>query len=491
MSKGRKIILGAVGVIVVATGITVAIHYRNKDVVTVQTGKVVQMDNLVQTVSASGEIKPLKYINITANSFGRIVEIAVKEGDHVKQGDPLLKQESVQSSADLRSAEALLQQVKDDQEGLEAAYRSSEAILRTSQAELVRTRADYDKAKIDYDRMQNLLKEGLISKSQFDQANSAFEVARAQVDSAIARVQQSEAQLKQSDKARISASSRIVQQKGAIARITDQVSKTVYLAPLTGVVTNLPVHVGESAVPGIQNAIGSNLMTLADLSVITAEVKVDETDIVNVQLGQEAEVTVDAIPNKIFKGKVTEVGSSALTRSGQAAGSGITSSTSQEAKDFKVVVTLLNPTEQLKPGLSTTAKITTAVRNNVLTIPIQALTIRELDKEGEAGKSSLVDPETAKAANSTENNGKESSRPLAGKNPKKKEQQGVFVVKEEKALFVPVTTGITGQTEIEVLSGLKAGDEIVTGSYKTLRTLEAGTRIKIDNKTVVKGEKKE
>ncbi len=178
MSKSRKIILGGIGVVVVAIGISVAMHYRNKDVVTVQTGKAVQMDNLVQTVSASGEIKPLKYINITANAFGLIVEITVKEGDHVKQGDPLLKQESVQSSADLRSAEALLQQFKDDQEGLEAAYRSSEAILRTSQAELVRTRADYDKAKIDYDRMQNLLKEGLISKSQFDQANAAFEVAK-------------------------------------------------------------------------------------------------------------------------------------------------------------------------------------------------------------------------------------------------------------------------------------------------------------------------
>ena len=491
MSKSRKIIMGGIGVVVVAIGITVAMHYRNKDVVTVQTGKAVQMDNLVQTVSASGEIKPLKYINITANAFGLIVEITVKEGDHVKQGDPLLKQESVQSSADLRSAEALLQQFKDDQEGLEAAYRSSEAILRTSQAELVRTRADYDKAKIDYDRMQNLLKEGLIPKSQFDQANAAFEVAKAQVDSSIARVQQSEAQLIQSDKSRISARSRIVQQKGAIARITDQVSKTVYLAPLTGVVTNLPVHVGEFAVPGIQNAIGSNIMTLADLSVITAEVKVDETDIVNVQLGQEAAVTIDAIPNKIFKGKVTEVGSSALTRSGQAAGSGITNQTSQEAKDFKVVVTLLDPTEQIKPGLSTTAKITTAIRNNVLTIPIQALTIREMDQEGEAGRNSLTAPETAKAASSTENNGKESSPPLAGKNAKKKEQQGVFVARDGKALFVPVTTGITGQTEIEVLSGLKAGDEIVIGSYKTLRTLKAGTRIKIDNKTVEKEEKKE
>ena len=490
MSKSRKIILGGIGVVVVAIGASIVIHYRNKDVESVQTGKAVQMDTLVQTVSASGEIKPLKYINITANSFGRIVEIDVKEGDHVKQGDPLLKQESVQSSADLRSAEALLQQFKDDQEGLEAAYHSSEAMLRTSQAELVRARADYDKAKIDFDRMQNLLKEGLISTSQFDQAHAAFEVAKAQVDSAIARVQQSEAQLKQSDKARISASSRIMQQKGTIARIADQVSKTVYLAPLTGVVTNLPVHVGESAVPGIQNAIGSNLMTLADLSVITAEVKVDETDIVNVQLGQDAQVTVDAIPNKIFKGKVTEVGSSALTRSGQAAGSGITSSTSQEAKDFKVVVTLLDPTDQLKPGLSTTAKITTAVRNNVLTIPIQALTIREMDQEREAGGNSLSAPDTAKAASSTENNMKESSRPLVGKNAKKKEQQGVFVVREGKALFVPVTTGITGQTEIEVLSGLKAGDEIVTGSYKTLRTLKAGTRIKIDNKTGEKEEKK-
>jgi len=315
MSKSKKVILGGIGVIVVAVGITVAVKYRNKDVVTVQTGKVVQMDALVQTVSASGEIKPLKYINITANSFGRIVEIAVREGDHVNRGDPLLKQESVQPSADLRSAEALLQQFKDDQEGLEAAYRSSEAILRTSQAELVRARADYDKAKIDFERMQNLLKEGLISRAQFDAAHAALEVAKAQVDSALARVQQSEAQLKQSDKARISAGSRIAQQRGAIARITDQVSKTVYLAPLTGVVTNLPVHVGESAVPGIQNSIGSNLMTLADLSVITAEVKVDETDIVNVTLSQEAEVTVDAIPNKIFKGKVTEVGSSALTRS--------------------------------------------------------------------------------------------------------------------------------------------------------------------------------
>jgi len=231
-------------------------------------------------------------------------------------------------------------------------------------------------------------------------------------------------------------------------------------------------------------------MTLADLSVITAEVKVDETDIINVRLGQEAEVTVDAIPNKIFKGKVTEVGSSALTRSGQAAGTTTTSGTSsQEAKDFKVVVTLLEPTAKLKPGLSTTAKITTATRENALTIPIQALTIRENEKDKEVQTPSS-NPSTAKAAGSNEAASKGGTVSASRTSNKKKEEQGVFILRDGKAIFVPVTTGITGQTEIEVLSGLKEGDEIVTGSYKTLRSLKTDTKVKVDNKDVGKDEKK-
>jgi HlyD family secretion protein len=489
MSKTKKILLGGGGILVLAIGTYVGIRWRDRSVITVQTGKVVKLDSLVQTVSASGEIKPLKYINITANSFGRIVEIAVKEGDHVKQGDLLLKQESVQSSADLRGSQALLQQLVDDAEGLEAAYRSAEAQLKTAQADLVRAQADDERARLDFERNQNLLKEGLIAKSQFDQMKASFEVAKAQVDSSKARVLQSQAQLNQADKARVSGRSRINQQKATIARISDQVSKTVYLAPITSVVTSLPVRVGESAVPGIQNAIGSNLMTLADLSVITAEVKVDETDIVNVRLDQESEVTVDALPNRIFKGKVTEVGSSALTRSGQAAGSGITNTTSQEAKDFKVVVTLLDPSNDLKPGLSTTARITTAVRNNVLAIPIQALTVREPEKEFQT-KEPSSNPKSAKAAGNSEAQGKETSSSSRLSN-KKKEQQGVFVVRDGKARFVPVTTGITGQTEIEVLSGLKEGDEIVTGSYKTLRTIKTEDKVKVDNKSVAKEDRKE
>jgi len=488
MSKTKKSLLGGGAVLLVAIGIYAYIQWKDRGVVAVQTGKVIKLDSLIQTVSASGEIKPLNYINITANSFGRIVEIAVKEGDHVKQGDLLLKQESVQSSADLRSNQALLQQFVDDAEGLEAAYRSAEAFLGTSHADLVRAQADLEKARLDFERNENLLKEGLIPKSQFDQMKASFEVSKAQVDSAKARVLQAQAQLSQADKARVSGRSRINQQKATIARISDQVSKTVYLAPITSVVTSLPVRVGESAVPGIQNAIGSNLMTLADLSVITAEVKVDETDIVNVRLGQEAEVTVDAIPNKIFRGKVTEVGSSALTRSsGQAAGSGITNTSSQEAKDFKVVVTLLNPSDTLKPGLSTTAKITTAVRANVLAIPIQALTVRELEKELQRQEPSKT-PNSAEAAGNDGTQGKELG--ATSKTGKKKEQQGVFVIRAGKAAFVQVATGISGQTEIEVLSGLKEGDEIITGSYKTLRTIKTEDRVKIDNKAIAKEDQK-
>ncbi len=487
MSKTKKIIFGSAAVVILGVGSYVGVTYRDRGVVTVQSGKVQKMDSLVQTVTASGEVKPLKYINITANSYGRIVEIPVKEGDRVKKGALLLKQESVQPSADLQSSQALLQQVMDDAEGQEASVRSYEANLKTAQAEEVRSQADFEKARLDYERYENLLKEGLVSQSQYDQFKATFEVAKAQVESAKARVQQSRAQLNQAEKIRISARSRISQQHAAITGYSDRVNKTIYTAPLDAVITNLPVRVGESAVPGIQNALGSGLMTLADLSIITAEVKVDETDIINVRLGQEAEVTVDAIPNKTYKGKVTEVGSSALTRSGLAAGSSNSNTTSQEAKDFKVVVTLLDPTDELKPGLSTTAKITTAVRNSVMAIPIQALTIRELEKEK---KEPSANPKTAQAASNKDVPKKKDDTP-AKTSGKKKEEQGVFVIREGKAVFVPVKTGITGQTEIEVLSGLKEGDEIITGSYKTLRTIKTDAKVKVDNKSVNKEDQKD
>jgi HlyD family secretion protein len=231
------------------------------------------------------------------------------------------------------------------------------------------------------------------------------------------------------------------------------------------------VREGETVVIGIQNAPGSTLMTLADMSVITAEVKVDETDIVNVQLGQPAEVRIDAIPKKVFHAVVTEIGNNAIVRSTGVATSQ-SASASQEAKDFKVVVTLQDPPEDLRPGLSTTAKITTATRSNAIAIPIQALTIRRADElqAAAAEKGSVQAAAPSKDASKQKND----------------ELQGVFVVRGKKAEFVPVQTGITGTTDIEVLSGLKEGDEIVTGSYKVLRTMKPGTSIKIDNSAAKK-----
>jgi HlyD family secretion protein len=240
------------------------------------------------------------------------------------------------------------------------------------------------------------------------------------------------------------------------------------------VITNLPVREGETVVIGIQNAPGSTLMTLADMSIITAEVKVDENDIVNVQLGQPAEVSIDAIPKKLFRAVVTEIGNNAIVRSTGVATSQ-SASASQEAKDFKVVVTLQDPPEDLRPGLSTTAKITTATRSNVVVIPIQAVTIRRQSDLLVAGN------EKGSVQAATPQNG-------ASKATKDDETQGVFVIRSKKAQFVPVQTGIIGTTDIEVLNGLKEGDEIVTGSYKVLRTMKPGASVKIDNSAAKKEE---
>jgi HlyD family secretion protein len=251
----------------------------------------------------------------------------------------------------------------------------------------------------------------------------------------------------------------------------DALDKTISRAPFNGLVTNVPVREGETVVVGIQNAGGSTIMTLADMSVITAEVKVDETDIVNVALNQPADVTVDALPGRVFKGHVTEVGDQALLRT---TGLSTTQSTTgtEEAKDFKVVITLDKASDDLRPGLSATAKITTAHKPDVITIPIQALVQRDPAQEkilaANAGK-----PPTNGAATP------------AGAATRPQLVQGVYVLqmdhKKQRVRFVPVTTGITGATDIEVLSGLKDGDQIVTGRYRILRALKSGTAVKVDN----------
>src|SRR2546426_520743 len=386
MKTWQKVAIG-VGAVAVLGGIVLfSVNQANKGVVTVQTAKVATQDNLVSLVTASGEVKPTTYTNVTAQGYGRITAILVKEGDHVKKGDKLLLQENVQANADVQAQSATIISA-------ESAVQAAEASYKAAQSDLVMQQANLEKAKQDLDRGQGLFKDGLIAKQEFDQRKTAYDGAVAAVDSAKARMQ-------------------------------------------------------------------------------SLKAKVDETDIVNVKIGQEADVTIDAVPGKIFKGKVTEIGSQAVLRSSGLTTTQTTTST-QEAKDFKVVVTLSNPPENVRPGLSTTAKIKTAERKNVVAIPIQALAVRTRKDLEEAAK------------NAKSQGGSSVTRaappPPAPGDTDKDEVQGVFVVNGKKAVFLPVETGIAGVTDIEITKGLKAGDEIVVGSYKALRTLKPESQVKVDN----------
>ncbi len=451
MNTWKKIAIGAGVMIVVVIIIGFTVYQSKKSLVTVQTAKA-QLKDLATVVSASGEVKPKTYVNIGANAFGKIIRLYVKEGEKVKQGQMLAQLENIQSSADVHATRASLDASSTDAVAAEAA-------LRTSLADLNRAKSDYERAKLDWERAQGLYKAALIAKSEYDGSNAAWQTADAGLAQAQARVAQARAQ-------KDSADMHIAQIRANLTRAADVLQKTVYKAPFDGTITNLPVREGETVVVGIQNSPGSTLMTLADMSLITAEVRVDETDIVNVRLGQPAEVMIDALPKKIFKAVVSEIGDNAIVRSTGVSTSQQTSA-SQEAKDFKVVVTLSEPPANLRPGLSATAKITTASRASALSIPIQALVVRREEELKPAGKSAGA-VQAAAPGDAT---------------PKAAQEgiQGVFVLRNKKVEFEPVETGVAGTTDIEVLKGIKSGDEIVTGSYKVLRTIKPGTSVKVDN----------
>ena len=461
MSTKNIIIL--VVIVLVLAGVTAGtILYSEAGITKVATGKVVRQD-LVATVSGTGQIKPKTYVNVGATSFGRITHLYVKEGDHVKKGDVVARVESVQPEATVDAQQAAIASSKTDI----ASYVAAE---NTAQANIAEARADLEQKKFDFDRAQALYNEQLIAKQDFDAKKAAYDVSAATLDQRVAALAQAKAQT-QSQRAHLDQA--VASQRANF----DALDKTISRAPFDGLVTNVPVREGETVVVGIQNAEGSTLMTLADMSVITAEVKVDETDIVNISMGQVANITVDALPGRTFKGHVTEVGDQALLRTTGIATSQSTTGT-EEAKDFKVVVTLDQlPTENLddlRPGLSTTARITVASKPDALTIPIQALVERDpvMEKTLAQHNGQLPDSSASAAASSSA-----PATPVLA--------QGVYILATSdgklRALFVPITTGVTGATDIEVLSGLKQGDEIVTGRYQVLRALKSGTAVKRDN----------
>jgi HlyD family secretion protein len=433
-SKKARAAAVVAGVVVIAGVVAGSVIRDQSSKVAVQVQKVARRD-LVSIVSASGEIKPKRYVNIGSNPSGRLVKLLVKEGDRVTRGQVLARIEA---------------------ERYEAGNRQSEAAVQAARAELDRSLADMEVARLSFERSQEMQRERLISEQAFDQASADLKMRQAAVEAQRRRVAQLQAQL---DSTR------------------DDLLKTTVTSPMDGVVTSLPKEEGEVVI-GAQSFSPTVIMTVADLSVIECEIMVDETDIRHLKLGQPAEVRVDALEGIRIKGEVTEIGSSAVVRgTSQTAGQATaTGNTANQAKDFKVKITLKDPPPSLRPGLNATADIEVARREGAVAVPIQAVVVREVDKDGK-----VVDPDDVKPADGPP--GSDNTVVNTGK-AKVEERDGVFVVEGgKKAVFRPVRTGIMGDTDVEVLEGLTEGEEIVSGSYKTLRTLKADARIKVEDKS--------
>ncbi len=475
MQKTGKVVVGVVAILVMAGGVAASIRWSQRDLITVQTSRVVRED-LTSVVTAAGEIKPRNYINLGANAQGRIVELLVKEGDRVRKNETVARIENIQATADLNAQKAAVNAAEADSVASEVGEKASEDGINSQIATVDRNKFELERARISLEREKKLYDAHVAPRQDLDKAQSDYDSANASVREAQAHLTQLQTQKAQSAAQTASQQRHVAQAQAGLARAADILAKFDVVTPIDGLVTYLPVQVGETVVPGVQNSAASTVVTIADMSLITAEVKVDETDIVNIALNQPAVITIDAIPNRTFTGHVTEIGNTAILRSsGLAASTSATSS--QEAKDFKVVVALDNPPEEVRPGLSATAKITTTTRPNAVTIPIQALTVRtkgdleKADKDSKPADNGPLDPVKEKE--------------------RKEEVQGVFTVTaDNKAEFHKVETGITGQTDIEVLSGVSAGDTIITGSYKAIRTMKPGVRVKVDNKADLSNDSK-
>jgi HlyD family secretion protein len=432
--KTKKIIGAIVGIAVIGAVVGFSVNRENRKKIQVQTGKVEKKD-LVQVVTASGEVRPRRYVNVGANVSGRLVEIAVLEGDRVRKGQMLARVES---------------------ERYEAGARQGEAGVAAARADLVRTEADLAAAKLAFDRNKRMRDERLVSESVFDQAEAEYKMKAAAVESARRRVAQLQA---------------------ALDSTKDELYKTTVYSPMDGVVTNLPKEAGEMVI-GAMSFNPTTIMTVADLSVMECEVMVDETDFRNLKLGQEAKIKVDALEGLELKGEVTEIGASALVRgsgSQSAAQTTMGANTGNQPKDFRVTITVKDPPPNLRPGLNATADITTSKRDKVLAVPVQAVVVRELNKEGK-----VVDPDSGPGPGGGQ--GPQGNTATTVAREKGQEKDGVFIVQGEKAVFTPVKTGIMGETDIEITEGIADGQEIVTGSYRTLRTLKDQARLKVDTK---------
>lgn len=465
-SRRKKTVIIAAAVVGLIAIVILSKAVQKKEGEPVQVGKVERKTQLESKVTASGDIRPVHLYNLTAEVAGRVEQIFVSEGDPVKKGQPLVRVDPTQSSFAVTAGEASVRVAQADAANQQVAVQQAQnninqtkASLLSAEAELDRVKSDLVYAEGEYNRYQQLVENGVATKSQFDSAKSRYDQAKAVVAAQQARISQlkvlvrdAELGVERSRAGFKSSEERVKQGQADLARQSDQLKKSTRYSPIDGVVSSLPVKVGEYALASFST---TPLLTVADMSQINTEVKVDETDIADVQVGQKAKVKVDALGDFEIDGDVIEKGASAITRSGQTIAQ---SANTQEAKDF-IVKIKLNPTpqvrEKLRPGMSSTAVITTATVADVLTAPLQAIVPREAPKDQQPAEQP------------------------AGGSSKKKEVEGVFVFsKDGRGHFTPITTGIKGDQEIEIKSGLNEGDEIIIGPYKTLRTLKDGDQVK-------------
>jgi len=440
MSRKKKVLIGA-GIVVVLGGVAFAnFKFKRTEGVTVNTESV-QKRKLEAIVSASGKIQPKTLVNISADTSGRVTDLAVNEGDRVEQGQFLLQIDPRNLKTRVQSGQASLGAAQSQAEQLRLSLESNRTALK--------------QAEDNYKRQQELWKNGLTTREVMERTENELKIRRAEL-----ATQEQQVRTQQL---------RMEQEQATLESARTDLSKVRIESPIKGIVTRRNIEAGETAVVGTMNNAGTVLLTIADMSVIEAEVEVDETDIPNVQIGQKAKITIDAMPGKTFTARVTEIGNSPI----QTTGAGAQAST--QATNFKVTLTVDGEIPEVRPGFTCTAVITTATRDSALAVPIQATTVREMVVDDKGGiVREPVNPGDARRRPG----GVQASELKPGQ--ERKEIEGVFVVRDGKAVFEAVKTGIAGEKYFEVLSGLAEKDSVIVGPFSSVRELRDGAAVKVE-----------
>jgi HlyD family secretion protein len=436
MTRKKKILIG-VGIVAVGGAIAFAnVKFKRQEGLSVTT-EAIQKRRLESIVSASGKVQAKRFVNISADTSGRVTELAVNEGDRVKKGQFLLQIDPRNLRTRVQSGEASFAASRSQLEQMRLSMEASKVALQ--QAE--------DNAR----RQRELSKQGLTTREALERAEAELKTRQADM-----RTQEQQLKTQQH---------RLQQESATLESARFDFNKVRIESPIDGIVTRRNIEAGETAIIGTMNNPGTILLTIADMSVMEAEVDVDETDIPSVELGQKAKITIDAVQGKTFTARVTEIGNSPIQTPGQ--------QSSAAATNFRVVLTLDGEIPGVRPGFTCTADITTATRESALSVPIQATTVREVVVDDKENVIRDPQPDGEKRPSRTT---VQAAELKPGQS--RKELEGVFVIRDNRAEFVPVKTGIAGDKYFEVLSGLKEGDRVITGPFQSVRELRDGAIVK-------------